>query len=64
MLNSFRALQHTFIDEDQLLRIEIELTIKPDAPALQDIRPVLLQCVCGLFLKILGLEARRQVRYG
>ncbi len=41
-----------FIDEDQLLRIEIELTIKPDAPALQDIRPVLLQCVCGLFLKV------------
>ena len=41
-----------FVDEDQLLRIEIKLAIKPDAPPLQDIRPVLLQCMCGLFLNV------------
>jgi len=41
-----------FIDEDQLLRVQVELTIKPNAPTLQDIRPVLLQCVCGLFLNV------------
>jgi hypothetical protein len=47
-----RLLVRLTIDEDQLLRIEIELTIKPDAPALQDIRPVLLQRMCGLFLNV------------
>ncbi|ARM14817.1 hypothetical protein Bra5_PB00065 (plasmid) [Rhizobium phaseoli Brasil 5] len=45
-------LQHTFVDEDQFLRIEVQLTIEPGAPALQDVRSVLLQCVCGLFLKV------------
>ncbi|MBB2834866.1 UNVERIFIED_ORG: hypothetical protein GGD51_005038 [Rhizobium esperanzae] len=28
------------------------MTIEPGAPALQDVRSVLLQCVCGLFLKV------------
>ncbi|ARM91195.1 hypothetical protein RHEC894_PC00161 (plasmid) [Rhizobium sp. CIAT894] len=45
-------LQHTFVDEDQFLRIEIQLAVEPGAPALQDVRSVLLQCVCGLFLKV------------
>jgi hypothetical protein len=31
-----------FIDKDQPLQIQIELAIEPGAPALQDIRPVLL----------------------
>lgn len=41
-----------FVYEDEFVRIEVELTIEPDAPALQDIRPVLLQCMCGLFLNV------------
>jgi len=32
----------------QLLRIEAELPFKPGSPALQDIRSILLQCMCGL----------------
>src|SRR3546814_12249727 len=39
-----------FVDENQLIRIEIKLPIKPEASTLQDLRPVLLQCVCGFFL--------------
>ena len=38
--------------EDQLFRIEIELAIKPGTSPLQDIRPILLQCMCGLFLNV------------
>jgi len=34
------------------LWIEIELAIKPGPSPLQDIRPVLLQCMCGLSLKV------------
>lgn len=39
------------LGQDQLLRIEVELAIKPGSPAFQDVRPrpVLLQCMCGLF---------------
>ncbi|TCM78536.1 hypothetical protein EV291_105158 [Rhizobium sp. BK068] len=40
------------VQEDQLLRIEIELAIKPGTSPLQDIRPILLQCMCGLFLNV------------
>ena len=40
------------VDKDQPFRIQIELPIEPGAPALQDIRPVLLQCMCGLFLNV------------
>lgn len=42
--------QPGFVDEDQLRRIEIELAVEPGAPALQDVRAILLQCMCGLFL--------------
>lgn len=38
--------------EDHLLRIEIKPLIKPGASTLQDVRSVLLQCVCGLFLNV------------
>jgi hypothetical protein len=44
--------QPGLVYEDQLFRIEIELAIKPDSPALQDIRSILLQCMCGLFLNV------------
>ena len=38
--------------EHELRRIEIELAVEPGAAALQDIRAVLLQCMCGLFLNV------------
>ncbi len=41
-----------FVYKDQLLRIEVELPFKPGSPALQDIRSILLQCMCGLFLNV------------
>jgi hypothetical protein len=40
--------QSGLVYKDQLLRIEIELAIKPGSPALQDIQSILLQCMCGL----------------
>ena len=44
--------QACLVDEDQLRRIEIELAVEPGLTALQDVGPVLLQCMCGLFLNV------------
>lgn len=38
-----------FVDEDEAFRIEIELAVKPLLAPLQDVRAILLACVCGLF---------------
>jgi len=38
-----------FIDEDEALGVEIGLAVEPGLPALQDIRPILLAGVRGLF---------------
>ena len=41
------------IDEDELLRIEIELTVEPVFAPFQDVRPLLLGGVRGLFLSVI-----------
>lgn len=41
-----------FVDEDELLGIEIELSLEPFEALLQDVRPLLLRGVCGLFLNV------------
>lgn len=41
------------VDEDQALRIEIELVIEPVLALPQDVGPVLLDRVPGLFLRVI-----------
>ncbi len=41
------------VDEDQALRIEIELVIEPALALPQDVGPVLLDRVPGLFLRVI-----------
>jgi len=56
-----RARPKRLVDEDQLIRIEIELAIKPVLTPLQDIRPVLLARMRGLFLRVIRcLRKNRQ----
>lgn len=44
--------QAGLIDEDELRRIEIELTVEPVPASLQDVGAILLQYMCGLFLNV------------
>lgn len=41
-----------FIDKDETRRIEIELAVKPVLATIQKVGTLLLQCMCGLFLKV------------
>ena len=43
----------SFVDEDELLAIEVELTVKPCLSPLHDIRAVLLACMGGLFFQVM-----------
>jgi hypothetical protein len=47
----FRA-QAGFINEDEARRIEIELFVEPVLVTFQEVVAFLLQCMCGLFLKV------------
>ena len=38
-----------FINEDQVFGIEFRLEFEPRLPASQDVRPLLLACVCCFF---------------
>ena len=48
------------IDEDELLRFEIELPLEPVLASLQDVGPVLLGCVRGLFLRVMPRRAKNR----
>jgi hypothetical protein len=41
------------VDEDQALRIEVELAVEPGLAPAQDVRAVLLTRVAGLFLRLI-----------
>jgi hypothetical protein len=41
------------VDEHEALRIEIELVVEPALPLPQDVGPVLLDRVPGLFLRVI-----------
>jgi hypothetical protein len=41
-----------FVDEDKALRIEVELALEPILSPLQDVGPILLACMGGLFLRV------------
>jgi hypothetical protein len=49
-----------FVDKDELFRVEIELGLKPSLTAFQDIRPILLGCMRGLFLSVTRLRAKKR----
>jgi hypothetical protein len=49
MLNSFRALQHTFVDEHQPGRVKHELFAPPAAACVGHVRPLLFGGVQALF---------------
>jgi hypothetical protein len=42
-----------FIDEHEPFGIEVELATEPRAPLPQDVGPILLDCVGGLFLRVI-----------
>jgi hypothetical protein len=42
MVNSFRALQHTLIEEDEPFRVDAMLMGLPSLPLASDVRPILL----------------------
>jgi hypothetical protein len=46
------------VDEDETVRIEIRLTIEPVPPPLQDVRPILLARMGGLFLNVSPQRSR------
>jgi hypothetical protein len=48
------------VDEDQALRIEIELAVEPALPLLQDVGPVLLDRVPSLFLRVIPCRAKKR----
>jgi hypothetical protein len=48
------------IDKDETLGIGIELLLEPGLAALQDIRPILLAGVRGLFLRVMAWRAKKR----
>jgi hypothetical protein len=46
------SLQHTFVDEDELVGVEIELSPEPFEAFLQHVWALLLRGVRGLFLNV------------
>jgi hypothetical protein len=44
--------QAGLVDEDETSGVEVELTVEPGLPALQDVGTLLLQCMCGLFSNV------------
>lgn len=51
-----------FIDEDQLVRIEIELAIEPGLPLLYDIGAILLRRMGGLFLRVMAWRMKKRCK--
>ena len=48
------------IDEHEARRVEIKLIVEPLLPSSQDVRPVLLGRVCGLFLRVIRRRAKKR----
>ena len=60
MLNSFRALQHTFVDEYQPGRVKHELLSPPASACAGHVRPLLLSGVQRFFLKVKSCRAKNR----
>lgn len=48
------------VDEDEALRIEIELVVEPVLALLQDVGPILLNRMPGHFLRVIPRRAKEQ----
>ena len=48
------------VDEDEPVGIEIELGLEPGPALLQDVRPILLGRVGGLFLRVMAWRAKKR----
>lgn len=48
------------VDEDQTLWIEIELGLEPGQALLQDVGPILLGGVGGLFLRVMAWRTKKR----
>ena len=55
------GLRPGLVDEDQPLRVQVELALEPRMPAFQDVGPLLLAGVRGLFLRV--IPCRRKNRW-
>ena len=49
-----------FVDEDEPVGIEIELGLEPGPAPLQDVGPILLGRVGGLFLRVMAWRAKKR----
>ena len=49
-----------FIDEDQAFGFQIELAVEPVVPLLQNVGPVLLDCVSSLFLRVIPRRTKKR----
>jgi hypothetical protein len=49
-----------FIDEYLALRFEIELTLEPIMPRLQDVGTVLLDCMASLFFRVMPRRTKNR----
>jgi hypothetical protein len=49
-----------FVDEDEALRVQIDLAVEPVVPLLQDIGPILLGCMRGLFFRVMPRRAKKR----
>ncbi len=54
------GLRPGLVDEDQAIGVEIELPLEPGLPLLQDVRPVLLAGVPGLFLRVMAWRRKKR----
>ena len=48
------------VDEHQPLGIKVELAVEPLFALLQDVRPVLLDCMASLFLRVMPRRAKKR----
>lgn len=48
------------VDEDEALGVEVELALEPDLAPLQDVRPVLLGRVRGLFFTVIPCRSKKR----
>lgn len=49
-----------FVDEDEALRVQIDLAVEPVVPLLQDIGPVLLDGMASLFLRVMPRRTKKR----
>jgi len=49
-----------FVDEDEAVRVEVELVLEPGLALLQDVGAILLGRVSGLFLRVIWWRSKKR----